>query len=242
MPIYTGVADANGDFAIPFTSNYTDGQKITVTSEKSGATKSIELFAPSDTTGIGAIQFSGNTSDFPNNIGNISIVLTGIIKSYTFYCHAMGSNIFSKATGLTLSNGITSVLELSFAFWGNAKNLNLPNTLTNIGSSAFMGWSNAVALIIPEGVLSIGSNAFTNWYSCASVLIPSTVSTIESYAFSYMSACNEVKILRITPPAIKSDTFANLKSTCIFKVPAESVDAYKAAANWSAFAARIQAI
>ena len=39
-----GVADLNGDFTVPFSSNYTSGQKITVTAEKDSATKTIELF------------------------------------------------------------------------------------------------------------------------------------------------------------------------------------------------------
>ena len=220
MTTYTGVADANGDFIVPFSSAYTSGEKITVTAEKDGAIKSIELYAPSEAVGGGVIQFSGTLVDFPNNIGGITISqIAGSIGSYAFYCYAAGSNIYSKATSLVIPEGVTSVLDFSFFGWISANSLILPASLKMIGNNAFSGWAKTTSLVIPEGVTSIGNSAFSNW-----------------------STCLEIVCLALIPPTIQSNTFANLKSTCIFKVPAASVAAYQAAPNWSAFAARIQAI
>lgn len=219
MTIYTGVADANGDFKVPFSSNYTGGQKITVTAEKDGATKSIELFAPSDTLGGGAIQFSGSLADFPQNIGGVILTgLSGVIGNTAFFS-TFAEEWCAKATSLEIKSGITS-----------------------IGSSAFTGWSLSKSLILPEGLLTISQQAFQRWVSATNLSLPSTLTSLANEVFSGWSSCNEVICKAINPPAITSTTFLNIKSTCVFKVPVGSVDAYKAAPNWSAFAARIQAI
>lgn len=219
MTIYTGVADANGDFKVPFSSNYTGGQKITVTAEKDGATKSIELFAPSDTLGGGAIQFSGSLANFPQDIGGVVLTgLSGDIGNTAFFSTFSGEWC-AKATSLEIKDGVTS-----------------------IGSSAFTGWTSSKSLILPEGLLTISQQAFQSWGAAKNLTLPSTITSLSSEVFSGWSSCDEVICKAVNPPAITSTTFYKLKSTCIFKVPAASVAAYQAAANWSAFASRIQAI
>lgn len=287
MATYTGVADANGDFTVPFSSNYTSGQKITVTAEKDSVTKSIELYAPSDTVGSSFIQFDGLLNDFPNNIGNVKISgIIGAIGNYAFYSTNAGE-VWAKATGLEISPGITSIGTQAFKGWISAKKLSLPETLQTLGNfafdgwtygelldlppilsipnSAFAGWLNAKTLILNSGTKTVGPNSFSQWSSAISVTLPSTITSIaegafygwgmltnliipqsvlqiDSSAFYGLSSCTQITVLANTPPTIQSNTFSGLKSTCIFKVPAESVAAYQAAPNWSAFAARIQAI
>ncbi len=219
MPIYTATADANGDFTVPFSSNYTSGQKVTVTAEKDGATKSIELNAPSDTLGGGAIQFSGSLANFPQNIGGVIITgLSGAIGNTAFFSTFSGEWC-AKATSLEINVGVSS-----------------------IGSSAFTGWVLSKSLILPEGLLTISQQAFQSWGVAKNLTLPSTITSLSSEAFSGWSSCDEVICKAINPPAITSTTFLGIKSTCVFKVPVGSVDAYKAAVNWSAFASRIQAI
>lgn len=219
MPIYTATADANGDFIVPFSSNYTSGQKVTVTAEKDGATKSIELNAPSDVSGGGVIRFSGNLSNFPNNIGGVVISgITGEIGASSFYTTLSGTWC-AKATSLVIESGVTS-----------------------IGSSAFSGWVSVLSLELPEGLTVIKQQAFYDLTSLLTLTLPSSIGVIEYAAFRNLLACNEITSLALSPPTIRSDTFIGLKSTCIFKVPAASVAAYQAAANWSAYASRIQAI
>lgn len=196
MAIYTGVADANGDFNIPFSSNYTSGQKITVTSEKDGATKNIELFAPSDVVNNN-IQFTGAMANFPNDIGGVIIG--------EWMRGAVPSNFMTGFQGDTI-------------------------------------WRYATSLEIKGDVTAIGSYAFRNWISCTKLILPSTISSMSTESFGAYVSCDEIIILATTPPAILATTFQQLKATCIFKVPASSVNAYKAAANWSTYASRIQAI
>lgn len=267
MAIYTGVADANGDFTVPFSYSYIGGQKVTVAAEKNGAQKSIELYAPSEVKGGGVIQFSGTLENFPRNIGVISIIgLSGVLNNHAFSAHNSSDfQIFRSATGLMLNSGITEINDYCFSGWENALELTLPATLEKIKQYAFRGWTKCKALSLPDSVSSIGSYAFNYWNQCTSLIlpnsltvigarafdsfplitvftIPGTVLTIESYGFSGFSGCNQIIVEATIPPAITSTSFYNLKTACVFKVPAGSVEAYKAAPNWSAFAARIQAI
>ncbi|MEB6680294.1 leucine-rich repeat domain-containing protein [Acinetobacter lwoffii] len=266
MPIYTGTADANGDFDISFGANsYTSGEKITITAEKDAATKSIELYAPSEVVGGGNIRFTGSVDDFPNNIGGVEIHgIIGIINANAFSA-VIANSIWTKATSLKISDGVTSIGTQAFRAWGNALSLQLPDSITSMGANAFDGWNKATELTIPNSIETIPTYCFNAWYAIKSLVIPDNVRVVANQAFNdwracltvdigagvenigvqamyNLAACNEIICRATTPPAIQSNTFQNLKSTCVIKVPAGSIAAYQAAANWSAFAARIQAI
>ena len=217
MTIYTGVANANGDFTVPFSSSYTSGEKITVTAEVSGATKSIELFAPSETVSGSNnwIAFTISTGGYPTNIVmSTTGSIPNAIPANAFY--AQSGNIFSKARSLTI-----------------------PNTITSIGDSAFRGWGLATSLVIPDSVVSLGEMSFQNWTSATSLTIGSNVAEIYDYAFFNWSSLLEMSVLRATPPSITSTTFSGLKASCVIKVPAASLNAYKTATNWSAHASKM---
>lgn len=220
MATYTGMADENGDFTVPFSSNYTSGQKIIVTAEKDAATKSIEVFAPSEATPqIQNMQFSGNMVDFPLNVGIITLNgLSGRISDNAMYSSATGS-LANMAEGLIISNG--------------------PET---IGYNAFGGWSNAQSLVIADSVTTIEVIAFASWINAKNVIIGSGILSIDSMAFTDLTSCTQITVKATVPPNIQADTFAYLKTNCIIKVPSASVAAYKAKANWKTFASRIQAI
>lgn len=221
MATYTTIADANGDFTVPFSLNYTSGEKITVTAEKDEATKSIELYAPSTTFGGGIFEFSGSLENYPVDIGVVTVNgLSGKLNDFALASmDAVDVGFASKATGLVFAAGITEY-----------------------GLAACQAWKKATSLVLPSTTRIIGDNAFSTWPELLSFEIPSAVTTIGSYAFYGLSKCNEIKVHATTPPIIQSTTFQNLKSTCIFKVPAASVTAYQTAPNWLAFASKIQAI
>ena len=267
METYTGVADVNGDFKILFgANNYTSGEKITVIAEKDNAEKSIELYAPSDTLGGGVIQFGGNLTNFPNNIGAVTIgQIGGIINQYAFDAAGNINILWRKATALTIENGVTAINDYAFRAWTGMTTLTLPASLVSIGQYALSQLSNCLRIHIPEGVTSVGSYAFNNATSCIeltipstltnigarafegfqvlkSLTIPSTVTNIAAYAFNGLSAAEVITVLPSSPPAILATSFNGLNPACIFKVPAASVAAYQSAPNWSAFASRIQAI
>lgn len=210
MATYTATADANGDFMVPFSSNYTSGQKVTVTAAKDGATKNIELFAPSGVTGGGVIQFSGNMSNFPINIGGVTLtdVISGGIGTYAFHSGNTGT-LWAKATGLTLLGAVSSIGDYAFQNWVNATSLSLPASLTTVGNSAFSGWSKCLSLILGSNITSLSTNSFRFWSAATSIVFNANVSNIPTQCFQGWSKCAGLNLGGTPITAITDYSFAD---------------------------------
>ena len=113
---------------------------------------------------------------------------------------------------------------------------------TSIADSAFYYCDNLTSIIIPNSVTSIGDWAFSNCTSLTSVTIPNSVTSIGEGAFYNCEGLTSVTIQATTPPTLGGTIVFEEANNCQIYVPAESVDAYKTATNWSSLASRIQAI
>ena len=93
-----------------------------------------------------------------------------------------------------------------------------------------------------NGVTSISNNAFFQCYNLTSVEIPSSVTSIGNLAWRNCSLLTSVTIEATTPPTLGTTVFQGTHANLVIYVPSESVEAYKSANRWSAYASRIQAI
>lgn len=264
MVTYTGTADGSGNFDIDFGGNsYASAQKVTVTAEKDAATKTIELFAPSNTTGGGVIQFSGTLDNFPENIGIVTISdQLDNIGNYAFAAFNNPNNMWKRATGLVITGNVTSIGISSFQSWQAMKTLQLSGSITSIGNNSFYECNNLESVLLPSSLLTIGPSAFAYCQKLLALVIPDSVTTIGDYAFRFINAatsitigsavstigtdafssakaCDEMIVKPTTPPTITSTTFSSLKSTCVIKVPSASLTTYQTAANWSVHASKM---
>lgn len=73
------------------------------------------------------------------------------------------------------------------------------------------------------------------------IILPSTIERIDKETLYVTSNMVSVTILATTPPTLGSSSLKDTNN-CPIYVPAESVDAYKQAENWSSLADRIQPI
>lgn len=143
---------------------------------------------------------------------------------------------------MNISDSVTSIGSYAFANLNSITTLNIGSGMTNIESSVFPSMIRLTAVTIPNTVTTIGLTAFYNCYSLKTLIIPSSVTRIEGGAFRQCSGLTSVTCLATTPPTMTNNNVFESTNNCPIYVPAQSVDAYKSATNWSTYASRIKAI
>ena len=193
---------------------------------------------PDSVTKIGSSAFrgcSGLTSvTIPNSVSSIGSSafrgcsgLTGVyINDLSAWCKIEFSSSYSNP--LYYAKNLYINKEL-------VTNLVIPDSVTSIGSNAFSGCSGLMSVTIPNSVTSIGSYAFEDCIGLTSVTIPDSVTSIGNHAFLGCSGLTSITIMSSTPPTLGTNVFQNTALTQII-VPAGCGEAYKTAANWSAYA------
>lgn len=157
-----------------------------------------------------------------------------LINNNTFYgCSALEN--------ITIPEGVESIGSNAFYQCSSLESIDFPSGITSIGSYAFES-SGLVSLEIPQGLEEIGYYVFMQCENLERVVLPDSVTRISSQAFSGCLLLESVTIHATTPPNLEYNVFSNTPNTLKIYVPAASVDAYKAARNWSTYASQIEAI
>ena len=216
------------------------------------ALTSIEI--PNSVTSIAEGAFASCLSltsiEIPNSVTSIAYSAFG-------YCTALTSiaipnsvtNIgdwafygCSSLTTIEIPNSVTSIGRDAFLSCNSLTSIEIPNSVTSIGNETFSGCSGLTSVTIPNSVTSIGDHAFYWCIGLPSVTIPNSVTSIGNEAFSGCTGLTSITNLATTPQAVSTYVFGNPSSntavdysSCTLYVPAESVEAYKAADVWKEF-------
>lgn len=149
------------------------------------------------------------------------------------------SHTFSNGRGIvTFNKNLTGV---SSAWFRNTPitAVYLPETIISLDQYAFWDCRKLTYFQFPDKLQSIGNGAFMRSYAIEFSPVPTTVINIDTSAF-YFSRATSIVFLNPIPCTLGSQAFDG--TTFPIYVPAESVDTYKAASGWSAYASRIFAI
>ena len=149
----------------------------------------------------------------------------------------IGQQVFKGCKGMTSVTIPSSVTSIEYyAFWEctGLTSVTIPSSVTSIAECTFQECTGLTSVTIPSSVTSIGRSAFYGCRGLTSVTIPSSVTSIESGAFGGCTGLTKIESLAETPPSCASNAFYRVNN-CVLTVPANSVEAYKAAEGWKEF-------
>ena len=181
-------------------------------------------------------------SECPNlNIDELNLPLLSSIGSEAFQnCRIVKITSLGSITSLP-DGGFNSTYSYIGVFARNEqlKSASLPNSITVLGNGSFNRCTSLTQINIPEGVTSLRQVCFNRCSALESIELPSTVTAIGPSAFQYCTGLTRVSITADTPPSLGSSAFADCLALTGIYVPDESIEAYKTATNWSAYANKI---
>lgn len=95
---------------------------------------------------------------------------------------------------------------------------------------------------LPQGVTVLGIDAFVKCNNLTSIELPASLMKIGLTAFYSCSKLASITCRAAVPPEMSTSVLLDVTSLFEIQVPAESVDAYQAASEWSNYADKIVAI
>lgn len=195
-----------------------------------GCSSLTDIIIPEGVTYIGKSAFSGCSSLSSINIPNgIKVIYEG-----TFY-------LCSHLTSITLPPNITRIDQEAFSVCSRLMSVVIPESVSTIGYGAFSYCYNLANITIPESVTSIGQQAFISCSNLTEITIPESVMSLGKNAFTSCTSLTSIIIKPETPPTGGNKWFEDTNNAPIY-VPSTSVEIYKEASGWSAYADRIQPI
>lgn len=190
--------------------------------------------------------------------GLLKVLNLGNIKT-------IGTSMFSqckKLQILTIPNSVTAISNYLASYADKLIEVTMPDNLESIGIDAFKNALSLTSIRLPGSLKEIGDSFCGSCpaikdaiveegvpylpFACFSssvmtkIILPSTIQSIGERCFSSNTLLEDVVIKSITPPTIANNIFNNTPKLTNIYVPDESVEAYKAAENWSAYADKIK--
>lgn len=137
-----------------------------------------------------------------------------------------------------LPSTVTEIGDLSFSNNVNMESFVAGSNLKTIGSGAFVNNVLLQSAALNDGLESIGADAFSGT-GLTEVVIPASVKSIGKNVFDLCDELAFIEDRAEAPQTLTEDIFSGDSSTSYdyveLRVPAASVEAYKAADIWSKF-------
>ena len=141
---------------------------------------------------------------------------------------------------VVLFDGCNHIANGTFQGLTNFVYATLGNVKT-IGDNAYNGCTRLHSVVRSDYVKTIGANAFKDT-AIKDIILPETLTSIGDGAFSGCGNLLQIFMHAKTPPTIGDAVFDGDNMLTEINVPAESVDAYKAADGWKDYASLIKPI
>lgn len=258
---YTHTYNSIGEYCISISGNitmsYSSGQNVF------GAYANYVAYLPSrlrkveigsNLTQIGTYAFYRcnmlKSITIPNNItsfGQNALYSCTMLNHVNIPSGITETAIFSACDLRTLSLP-KSVNKFGTSFLPNNKSIReliLPIDASS-SNTTFNGIQHLESLTyveLPSNITTLDTNSLQALNCLPKIVIPSTVTKINSGAMSSFYSCKEMHFLSTTPPTLTANALGNpttglpwTSNLCTIYVPSASLNTYKTADNWSAYA------
>ncbi len=179
-------------------------------------------------------SFAGNDFRGLPNLKKVNI---------TNVCKVLGGSMFNGCLKLTEFGDISNVESIpDYCFWScpSIVSVRLSNKCTSIGDGAFGSCNSLTDISNTDKVVNFGKSSFL-YAPLTKFVFEDVCESIGNSAFSSCKKLTYIKCLPAIPPSLGENAFS-YGSSCPIYVPDDSVDTYKSATNWSAYASRIKAL
>lgn len=164
--------------------------------------------------------------------GNTNITEVTLPKSVEI----LDPEVFQYCTNLEyvgLADNITTISDNAFYGCSSLSGLHWPLRITTIGSAAFRECSALKVVSLPEGVTTVGSDAFFLCTGVETLYIASTIEESGEGAFTFWNQDKNITITATAAEPIDYEWDWHYVGTPTIKVPAASIEAYRANAVWN---------
>lgn len=212
-------------------SSYTNSKLISIGADSAFALSTLQRFSAPNLETLGN---RANIFQYCNNLIEADMGKVTSLPPSTFY----GA---SKLETVPNSDILTSVGQQCFSFNVALTDINLEK-VESIGPFAFAQCANLETIRLPS-IVNLSANIFNNSHKISVVELGEACTTVTNSAFSSCKIDLTLIIRTTTPPTLTGTFMLGSGGAVIsIRVPAESVDAYKAANNWKNYAPVISAI
>lgn len=178
-------------------------------------------------------------------LGSMAFAHCHSLKYVTIPSRAKGTSgsLFQYCNSLefvAMPDGLTDIQSQMFSYCRALKAVSLSPRVSSCGTSIFEFCESLASASIPGKITSTNNSMYTNCNGLVEFTVPGRVTYIATGLFSGCQCLRRVRFRRSVPPTMAS-TSAFSSTYFDILVPRDSVDAYKAATNWSTYANRIMA-
>lgn len=189
-------------------------------------------------------RFSGDVTQLPVHIFYERANLESVILPISLRTIKQGAFIGCKDLKvITIPENVDQIDAYAFRGCTSLESVSIKGKLTSIKGMIFYDCTSLKSVKFTEGITTLTDRMFGNCSSLETITIPASVARIDAQVFEGCTNLKTVYVKATTPPSMSYWVFTDNEHNnldCKIYVPAESVEEYKKASNWSTYADQIE--